>query len=62
MDRLKIRPLTKQDAAAGFRAYGVEPRSLRFEGADHDEELIWLPLDKAPDSLPKPGLSDRRAP
>ncbi len=29
----------------GFVAYGVEPRALRYRGADYDEELLVLLLD-----------------
>jgi ribosomal protein S18 acetylase RimI-like enzyme len=30
---------------AGFRTYGIEPRSLRIDGKLHDEELMALALD-----------------
>jgi hypothetical protein len=47
---------------AGLRSCGVEPCCLRFRRVDYDEQLIWMPLDGDAGSLPKPGLSDRRAP
>ena len=47
---------------AGFRSMGFERRCMRIDGVYYDDELLWLPLDEEPGSLPKPGLSDRRAP
>ena len=29
----------------GFIDYGIEPRSLRYEGADYDEALLVISFD-----------------
>ena len=46
----------------GFKTYGVEPASIRVDGVDHDEELIWLDFRNGADSLPDAVISDRRVP
>ncbi|MDR3511757.1 MAG: GNAT family N-acetyltransferase [Caulobacteraceae bacterium] len=30
----------------GFRTYGIEPRALRWDGRDYDEELLVLEFDR----------------
>ena len=46
----------------GFQLYGLERAALRVDGADIDEELLWIDLRNGADSLPAAPISDRRAP